>query len=138
MSIGNYDKCIVIEAEFIMATVADIDTRCNGAKYVFRDFRDVDRVEDVEKYVKKLLGCKTIRDLTVTFSTEAEDYATMENYCRIIRRWENEYRIIKWQGRNIIGDYTQEKVTTKDIRALYLATVEKLFDRFPDADATAV
>jgi hypothetical protein len=39
---------------------------------------------------------------------------------------------------SIISDSSFDKVTKKDIRALYLATVEKLFDRFPDADAAAV
>ena len=137
MSIGSYDKCIVIEVEFQQATVAGTDTQCNYLRHIFRDFRDVETVESVEKYIKKLLGCKTIRDLMITFHTEGDYYSSREGYCRIIREWNDQFRIIKWQASNVRDDYTIDKVTTKDIRQLYLATVEKLYDRFPDAENAA-
>lgn len=131
------EKCIVIEVEFEQKTIAGSDTRCEVSKHIFRDFRDVEQVESVESYVKKLLSCQSIRNLMITFHTEGDYYNTREGYCRIIREWDNKYRIIKWQARNIIDDYNLDKVTIKDIRALYLATVEKLYDRFPDAENAA-
>ena len=135
-----YDRCIVLTVEFQAATIAATDTRCETDKYIFRDFRDVEQVESVEKYVKKLIGCKTIRDLMITFSTEGSYYDTKEGYCRIIREYSDKIRIVKWPERNVVSDSTFDKITTKDIRQLYLATVEKLFDRFPDSvsDADAV
>ena len=133
MSIGNYDKCIVIEVEFQQSTIAGTDTQCNYLRHVFRDFRDVETVESVEKYIKKLLSCKTIRDLMITFHTEGDYYSSREGFMRIIREWDDKFRIVKWAMKNSIDDYTLDKVTTKDIRGFYLATVEKLFDRFPDA-----
>lgn len=131
------EKCIVIEVEFEQKTIAGSGTRCNYSQMIFHDFRDVEQVESVESYVKKLLDCHSIRDLMITFHTEGDYYSSREGYCRIIREWDNKYRVIKWQERNIKSDSSFDKVTKKDIRALYLATVEKLYDRFPDAESAA-
>ena len=93
MSIGSYDKCIVIEVEFEQVTIAGTQTRCNYMRHIFHDFRDVETVESVEKYVKKLLGCKTIRDLMITFNTEGDYCSTMEGYARIVREYNDKFRI---------------------------------------------
>lgn len=137
MSLGGYDKIIVIEVDFQQATIAGTDTQCNFLRHIFHNFRDVETVESVEKWVKKLLGCKTVRDLMITFHTEGDYYSSREGYCRIIREWDDKFRVIKWQSQNIKDDYTVDKVTLKDIRALYLATVEKLMERFPDSVSAA-
>ena len=104
MSIGNYDKCIVIEVEFQQATIAGTDTQCNYLRHIFRDFRDVETVESVEKYIKKLLACKTIRDLMITFHTEGDYYSSREGFMRIIREWNDQFRIVKWAMKNSIDD----------------------------------
>ena len=113
MSIGMYDKTLVIEVDFQQATIAGTDTKCNYLRHIFTNFRDVETVESVEKWVKKLLGCKTIRDLMITFHTEGDYYSSREGYCRIIREWDDKFRIIKWQAENIRDDYTLEKVSER-------------------------
>ena len=128
---------IQIEVDFLMSTIAGTRTRCNTDYYIFSDFRDVERVEDVEKYVKKLLNAKNIRDLTITFQTSGESYGSIEGTSRIIREFDGQYRIIQWPARNVIDDKTTDKISAKDIRKLYLDCVERFYTRFPEKAETA-
>ena len=140
MSFGGFEKTIVLVVEFEAATVAGDCTRCEYQRHIFRDFRDVETVEGVEKYVMRLMRCASIRELMVTFNTEGDYCTSREGVGRIIREDGAGYRFrfVRWPARNVIDDATQEKITARDVRRLYLETVEKLQERFPDAEtATA-
>ena len=134
------EKCVVLVVEFRAATIAGYDTRCEKEKYFFRDWRDVETVETVEKYVMRLMRSPSVRDLMVTFNVEGEYYSSREGVSRIIREDGAGYRfrVVRWPARNVIDDSTLEKLGARDVRRLYLETVEKLQERFPDAEtATA-
>lgn len=127
-------KCVVLVVEFTTATAAGPDTRCECQKYVFNDWRDVEKVEGVEKYVLRLMRSPSVRDLMVTFNTEGEYYSSREGVGRIIRENCGGFRVVRWPSRNVIDDCTLEKLAARDVRRLYLETVERLQERFPDAD----
>ena len=132
------EKTIVLVVEFTTATAAGPDTRCECQKYIFDDWRDVEKVEGVEKYVMRLMRSPSMRDLMVTFNTEGEYYSSREGVGRIIRENYGGFRVVRWPSRNVIDDCTLEKLAARDVRRLYLETVERLQERFPDADgATA-
>lgn len=126
-------KCVVLVVEFTTATAAGPDTRCECQKYIFDNWRDVETVEGVEKYVMRLMRGASFRDLMVTFNTEGEYYSSREGVGRIIRENCGGFRVVRWPSRNVIDDSTLEKLGARDVRRLYLETVERLQERFPDA-----
>ena len=129
------EKCVVLVVEFRTATIAGEDTRCETEKYFFRDWRDVETVETVEKYVLRLMRSPSVRDLMVTFNIEGEYYSSREGVSRIIREDGAGYRfrVVRWPSRNAIDDCTLEKLSARDVRRLYFETIERLQERFPEA-----
>ena len=58
---------ITIKAELTMKTIAGFDSRVEGDKTIFGDYRDISHVEEVIDYVYKIFAYKNKRDAMVTF-----------------------------------------------------------------------
>lgn len=119
---------ITIQVNFTARTVAG-RTECQAEKNIhgsYRDLSDVSRVNSVVEYVKKILSSKTISDKMITFNFG--NHWNMVGTSRIVDDFVCGREIIKW-GHNTTDRWDVEKITAKDIKALYLECVNKALEQ---------
>ena len=121
---------IRIEVEAHTKTIIDFNTEIKGCKWVYNNYRDVETVDEVVKYVKAIFASKSFRDVSVSF---IYDDGTL--YGRTISRLYNltaggNVTELHWYGRGSTADTQIEldKLTAKIIRNMYLECADKAIE----------
>lgn len=118
---------IRIQVEARQKTVIDFNTELKGEKTIYRNYRDIDVVEDAVKYVNGLFTNKNFHDLSVSF---VYDNGTL--YGKTVSRLYNvcnggKVTELHWYGNGSTADTSieLEKLTSKIIRDMYLECADK-------------
>ena len=118
---------IRIEVEATEKTIIDWNTQLKGSMPIYRDFRDVETVEKVVKYVMSLFASKKFHDVSVSFiydndSIYGKTTGRLFNICNGGKVTE-----LHWYGDSSTADtkIELEKLTKKIIKDMYLECVER-------------
>ena len=121
---------IRIEVEAHAKTAIEFNTELKGSKDIFSDYRDIEKVEEVVKYVKGLFADKHFHDVTVSFI-----YGDGSLYGKTVSRLFNivnggKITALHWYGTVSTADTKIEldKLTTKIIREMYLECADRAID----------
>lgn len=121
---------IRIEVEAHAKTAIEFNTELKGSKDIFSDYRDIEKVEEVVKYVKGLFTNKHFHDVSVSFI-----YDDGSLYGKTISRLFNivnggKITELHWYGTGSTADTKIEldKLTAKIIREMYLECADKAID----------
>ena len=112
---------ITIKTEFETRTTMGL-TKCTADKTIYRNYRDIENVDEAVAYVKKLFNGK-LNDPFVDFICDAEN-----GYGRSVIRFFHDWKDGKQGFSCVMFDektgagtkFFMEKLTTKDIRDAYL------------------
>ena len=121
---------IKIEVEAHAKTAIEWNTELKGSKDIYRNYRDIEKVEEVVKYVKALFANKTFHDVSVSFI-----YDNGTTYGKTTGRLFNisnggKVTELHWYSLGSTADTKIEldKLTTKIIRDMYLECADKAIE----------
>ena len=121
---------IKIEVEAHAKTAIEFNTELKGSKYIYSNYRDIEKVEEVVKYVKAIFANKSFHDVSVSF---IYDNGTL--YGRTISRLFNitnggKVTELHWYSTCSTADTKIEldKLTIKIIRDMYLECADKAIE----------
>lgn len=125
---------LTIEANFKANTFAG-HTECQAHKYVFGNGRDIESAEDAIKWIQDVL--RKGDDPMITFGCFND---TQHNFHRVFPDYKDGkkgFRYIQWTNKgNVLSDDFVEKLTKKDVRAMYLRCADRALD-FEEQTQTA-
>lgn len=117
---------ITIKAEWVQKTKMG-RTQCSADKTVFRNYRDVEHVEEVVEWVKKLFSNKEYSDQVVDFLYDNDTAYGFTNN-RFIKEWNGTYFNVYFGGyANGIKNH-MDKLTKAEIKKAYLDIADKCLD----------
>ena len=115
---------ITIQSEFKMTTPYGI-TDCKAEKLIFRNYRDVDTVEDAIKYVNKLFKDAKLSNQCVTFIYDS-DKTYGQSTTRFFRFYSDEINEVYFgDGFGSGISKRLDKFTKRDIRRAYLDCADR-------------
>lgn len=126
---------ITIKAEWEMRTELGT-TRCEAYKTIFRNYRDIDNVEEAVEWVKKLFNSKKYNNPMVDFCYD-NDTAYGFTVSRYFKEWSEGYSMVYFNGFGHGIKSHLDKFTKKDIRNAYLDCADKCMDYEEEVKANA-